>query len=219
MKYYQLQERIETNLRKKNLSSIISDWINEIREDIGRKLPLKFLLTSKQITPIASTYSYAFDKAETTGRYGGFYDNINYDNGTKKISLDYANSDSFGILYPVSSVGVPSSYTVRGDRFIIDKIPGSISAEKLTASYYALPDKLVEDYDEAYIDKQYYDAIINLACVKAFIFTGDQPETLSRYQALAGDSVVGMMFNESVYPVPKEIVLMKFGLLPTSKEE
>lgn len=219
MKYYELQERIETNLRKKNLSSLISDWINEIREDMGRKFPLKFLLTSKQITPIASTYSYAFDKAETTGRYGGFYDNINYDNGTKKISLDYTNSDSFGILYPVSNVGIPSSYTVRGDRFIIDKIPGSISSEKLNASYYALPDKLVEDYDEAYIDKQYYDAIINLVCVKALIVTNDQPETLSRYQTEAGNSLYGMIFAESAYPVPKEIVLMKFGLLPLPKED
>ena len=219
MKYYELQERIETNLRKKNLSSLVSDWINEIREDIGRKFPLNFLLTSKQITPVAGTYSYTFDKGESTGRYGGFHDNVNYDNGTKKFFLNYANSDSFGILYPLSSAGVPSSYTVRGDRFVIDKIPGSISAEKLNASYYMLPDKLVEDYNEAYIDKQYYDVVINLVCVKALIFTNDQPETLSRYQTEAGNSLYGMIFAESAYPVPKEIILMKFGLLPTPKEE
>lgn len=219
MKYYELQERIESNIRKKNLSSIIPDWINEIREDIGRKFPLKFLLTSKQITPESGTYSYAFDKGETTGRYGGFYDNINYDNGTKKISLNYTNSDNFGILYPVSSVGVPSSYTVRGDKFVVDRIPGSISAEKLNASYYMLPDKLVEEYNESYIDKQYYDVIINLVCVRALVITGDQPETLNRYQSLAGDDILSMMFNESIVTIPKEMILMRFGLLPQPKEE
>lgn len=219
MKYYELQERIESNIRKKNLSSIIPDWINETREDIAKKFPLKFLLTSKQITPVAATYSYAFDKGETTGRYGGFYDNVNYDNGTKKTSLDYANSDSFGILYPVQSAGVPGSYTVRGDKFVIDKIPGSISAEKLNASYYMLPDKLVEEYGESYIDKQYYDVIINLVCARALVFTGDQPETLGRYQVLAGDAILSMMFNESIVPIPKEMILMRFGLLPQPKED
>ncbi len=218
MKYYELQERIESNIRKKNLSSIIPDWINEIREDIAKKFPLRFLLTSKQITPVSSTYSYTFDKGESTGRYGGFYDNVNYDNGTKKISLDYANSDNFGILYPVQSTGVPSSYTVRGNTFTIDKVPSSISAEKLNASYYMLPDKLTADYNENYIDKQYYDAIINLVCVKALVFTGDQPETLNRYQSLSADAVVSMVFNESIVPIPKEIILMKFGLLPQPKE-
>lgn len=218
MKYYELQERVESNIRKKNLSSIIPDWINEIREDISKKFPLKFLLTSKQITPIASTYSYTFDKGESTGRYGGFYDNVNYDDGTKTISLDYANSDNFGILYPVQSAGIPSSYTVRGNKFTIDKIPSSISAEKLNASYYMLPDKLTDEYNEHYIDKQYYDAIINLVCVKALIFTGDQPETLNRYQSLAADAVVSMVFNESIITVPKEIILMKFGLLPQPEE-
>lgn len=219
MKYYELQERIEVLLKKKNLAALIADWINETREDMARKFPLKFLYTSKQITPVAGTYSYAFDKGESTGRYGGFYDNVNYDNGIKKISLDYANADNFGIMYPVQSAGVPSSYTVRGDKFIVDKIPGTISAETLNASYYMLPNKLVEDYSEDYIDKQYYDAIINLVCVKALIITNDQPETLARYQTQAGDSVISLLFSESVVLVPKEIILTRFGLLPQPKEE
>lgn len=219
MKYYELQDWVESELNKKHLSLKIPSWINEVREDISRKLPLKFLLKSKSITPVASTYSYAFDKNETTDRYGGFYDNVNYYDGTKNKSLLYANSECFGILYPIQSAGNPSSYTVRGVNFTVDKIPATISSQTLTGWFYALPNTLEEDYDEEYIDKKYYGLVVSFVMVKALIHTADQPESLARWQGLAIDYLVDMLSQESVTPVSRETAMIKFGLVPNKKDE
>lgn len=219
MKYYELQEKIESEINKKQLSLKIPSWINEAREDISNKFPLKFLLKSKAITPVAGTYSYAFDKNETTDRYGGFYDNVNYYDGTKNKSLLYANSENFGILYPIQSAGNPLSFTVRGVNFTVDKIPATIVSHVLTGWYYALPDKLEEDYDEEYIDKKYYGLVISFVMVKSLIHTADQPESLARWQGLAIDYLVDMLSQEAVFPVSKEVAMAKFGLTPGIKED
>lgn len=89
MNYLRMKRRIATNIDKENspeIITLISDFINEVREEIAEH-PLSFLNTTKSIPLVAATYSYKIDASTTTSRYSGLLLNIRYDNGVASIPV------------------------------------------------------------------------------------------------------------------------------------
>lgn len=199
MKYHELQTRAIAMMNKDNLGVFMPDWVNEARDDLGLIYPFSFLLTTKEISVVSSTYSYAFDAADANNRYSGLYDSIVYDNAGAKKKLSFADTKLFDRLYPTPAVGEPNIYTVRGESFTVEQIPSTITSKKFLARYYRLPKKLSGDSDEEYIDKKYYKAILALVCLES-----------AKY--LAGDStdqgaiaLVGRWENEALKEVLKMV--------------
>lgn len=212
MQYFELKLRITQETDIDNLYHLLPNWINEIRESIALKYPLRFLYTSRAMNLIASTFDYTFDTGSTS-RYSGFYDSIIYYNGTSYIPLSFAELINFNILFPSTATGEPSSFTVKGNTFTVDKIPTSVTSKTFTAKYYMLPDKLVNEQDEAYIDKKYYEAIINLVCLKAMSHVKDYSQDFMNSRARAVEYLFDLYSQESIVPVSKERIVQELALM------
>lgn len=212
MQYYDLKLRIAQEIDKDNLYHLLPNWVNEVRESIALKYPLRFLYTSRGMNLVASTFDYTFDTG-ITSRYGGFYDSVIYYNGTSYMPLSYAELINFNILFPSATTGEPSSYTTKGNIFTVDKIPSIITSKTFTAKYYMLPDKLINEHDEAYIDKKYYEAIINLVCLKAMAFVKDYSEDFMNFRARAIEYLFDLYSQESIVPVSKERIAQELALV------
>lgn len=212
MQFYDIKLRIAQETDKDDLYHLLPNWINETRESIALKYPLRFLYTSRVINLIGSTFDYTFDTGSTS-RYSGFYDSVVYYNGTSYIPLSYAELVNFNILFPSTATGEPSSFTTKGNTFTVDKIPSTTTSKTFTAKYYMLPDKLSNEYDEAYIDKKYYEAIINLVCMKAMAYVKDYSEDFVNFRARAGEYLFDLYSQESIVPVSKERIVQELSLM------
>lgn len=212
MQFYDLKLNIAKELDNDSLYAFLPNWINEVRESIALKYPLRFLYVSRVINLIDSTFDYTFDTG-TTNRYGGFQDSVVYYNGTSYIPLSFADLVNFNILFPITAVGEPSSYTVKGSTFTVDKIPATITSKTFTAKYYSLPNRLSNDYDEAYIDKKYYETIINLVCMKAMAYLKDFSADFANYKTRAGIYLFDLYSQESVVPVSKERITQELAIM------
>lgn len=212
MQFCDLKLSIAKELDNDSLYAFLPNWINEVRESIALKYPLRFLYVSRIINLIASTFDYTFDSG-ATNRYGGFQDSVVYYNGTSYIPLSFADLVNFNILFPTTAVGESSSYTAKGSTFTVDKIPATVTSKTFTARYYSLPDRLSNEYDEAYIDKKYYETIINLVCMKAMAYTKDYSADFVNFRARAIEYLFDLYSQESIVPVSKERIMQELALM------
>lgn len=208
MNYLDMKLRVSENIDKENIESLIADWINEKREEISTLsiaygFPLGFLLTTKTINLSESTYSYNFDKGESTGRYGGKHSSVSYYNGISSNVLDYAEYDFFDNLYPVQEVGDPTAYTVRGGTFYLNKIPASVSGKKFTVQYFSLPDILTLDSDEHYIDNKFHKTIVDFVCAEAMDYLLEDSARVAYWQGRAQRGLESMISVASGVDITK----------------
>lgn len=170
MNFFELKRRVSDILLKDNMDSLIASYINEVREEPAKSFPLKFLFTKKTIDITASTYEYAFDKNESTGRYSGFFQAVYYDDnsGNNPIRLGYLEDDIFESIYNVQDTGDPSAFSVRGNDFIVNLIPEVITDKTFISAYYALPDVMRFDSSEDYMSKNYHNYIIHRTCFRMY---------------------------------------------------
>lgn len=208
MNYFDMKMRVSENIDKDNIESLISDWINEKREEItalsiAYGFPLRFLLTTKTINLSASVFSYDFDKGEATGRYGGAHFGVTYYNGTSSTTLDYAEHEFFDNLYPMQEAGDPTAYTVRGGTFYVNKIPASVTSKTFTVQYFGLPDVLKFDSDEHYIDKQFYKTIVDFVCAEAMDYLLEDPAKIAYWQGRAQRGLESMISVASGVDITK----------------
>lgn len=170
MNFSEYRKRIRVLVDRRDIDALLDDYINNIRDEVISRHPLRFMETKKTVSLVASTYSYAFDKSETTGRYGNFFQSVHYDNnsGNDPVKMDYLENELFNELYPTQTVNDPRVFTVKGKNFTVNAIPSVVTSKSFIVKYYALPDKLTTDTSEHELDARFYDVIVNRVCLKIF---------------------------------------------------
>lgn len=211
MNYLKMQQRISLNLDK-DIPKLIADMINEVREDVSTDHLFTFLNTTKNIPLVGATYSYKIDAAATTSRYSGVLLNIRYDDNvvTTPVRLSFYTIEKFDFLYPTQEAGEPTAYTIKGDSFIVNKIPATVTSKSFTTNYFMLPDKLVNDHDETYMEKRYYQFIIAKVCEKVYLEYlregKDSAFWSSYWTAEAKKQKSKLVLNESMFIDPQSTI-------------
>lgn len=171
MNYLKIQRRVAINLDKDNISELIAEIINEVRDELAADIPLKFLHTQKTIPIVSATYSYKIDTGATTSRYGGNLVSIKYDDNSSAEPYDmvYLATEEFYNNYPSQGTGTPTAFTVKGDTFYVNNLPSTITSKNFITSYFSLPDKLSSDKDESYLEKVYSEFVIAKSCERLYL--------------------------------------------------
>jgi hypothetical protein len=203
MKYFDQKQRISTIINKDIFDSLIGNYINEVRDEVARKNPLRFLQGKKTISLATSLYLYPFDYNQQTSRYGGFFDSVYYDNnsGNDPVRLTYYEPEAFDYYYPIKDTADPTVYTVRGRNFEVNNLPSVLTSKTFITRYYALPDKLAYDSDEKEIDLRYSDYTIHRVCYRMYneIIEMSDP-TKSIYHERESDRAYSrMLLQESIF--------------------
>lgn len=170
MKYFEIKKRISDILVKDNLDQLIAAFVNEAREEAAIKQALRFLFTRKTID-LTTGYEYAIDNGESSGRYSGHFKALYFDDnsGNTPTRLAYLEEDEFENVFPHhDQANDPSVFTIRGNNFIVNYLPSTITDKTFIASYYALPDVFDSDSDEDYMSKNYYNYIIHRVCFRMY---------------------------------------------------
>lgn len=219
MNFLEMKKRIKVlayqsnaGISAHNFTVLLGDIINETRDWLANKHPLRFLATKKTLSLTPATYSYAFDKGESTGRYGGYFESVYYDNGSGNTpaQLQYVDSELFNVLYPTPKTQDPKAYTVRGETFTVDAIPSVVTGKSFVSRFYALPDKLTSDTSEGEMDVNYYDAVIYKTCIKLYeeIMADVRPEVLQTKLPIFYNNFKKaysrLVLTESIYVYPDQ---------------
>lgn len=208
MNYFLLKKRISEITLRDDLSSLIGGFINEVRESVSRKAisvgcPFSFLLNTKSIPLVASTYTYKFDASGSTERYGGSAINvITYDNAVIKTDIYGESVRAFELFHATPSAGDTSVFTIKGDSFQVDKVPSVVTNKTYSVRYYYLPNKLSALSDEHYIDKKYYDMIIDGVCSLVFGLVEKEAGLFKYWSDRADLSFREAIYQDSGYRLP-----------------
>lgn len=210
MNYFSMKKRVIEITKRDDLASLIGSLINEARESISRraiavKSPFSFLLVSKSIPLVASTYSYKFDAAAATDRYGGQAINIiTYDNTTTKTDIYGVSTRVFELFHSVQGVGDPTTFTIRGESFYVDKIPSTVTSKTFAVRYYCLPNTLSALNDEQYIDRKYYDMTIAEVCARVFGLFEKDTELFRYWNNKASEAFMDAIYQDSGIRLEKQ---------------
>ena len=192
MNYITLQQRIEDEILRTDLSTKIQTWIGEARNEIADgTVPFatresdgahrfSWLYTSTAVSTSAQNNSWPTDFIEEIS-----FLEVSDEKPLVKIDpvyfdqLLYSETDG---TYGLTTTGTPSNYVDRGTTYDLYPIP--TGATELYLRYYGYPTALAANGDEYTIDTKIPQVIIYAVCVKAYSYLRDK-DAMGFYKGLA----------------------------------
>lgn len=181
------REAISAYVDDGKIGLFLTEWINQIRDEITQYRQFSFMLVSNTVPYILAQSEYDFREGKAVGvaRFSGTAYSVIYDPNDPaqpKQKLSQSPRKLFELMRPRIPDGIPTSYQVLDGNFTISDTPDNNSpAKSFDVKYYAFPDRLVEPNDEKPFDVDYSYAVISGVCLRSFIFL-KKPDEIERWR-------------------------------------
>jgi hypothetical protein len=173
MNYLALQDRVEDEIDRPDMSTNIQSWVNEARREIADGTIPIFSYPTQGAYKFSWSYASAAVSTSTMNNAWptDFMEVISFFESSGEaplIPIDPARFDQ--LLYStdnnLTDTGTPTNYVDRGSNGY-DLYPTPSGAVELYLRYYSYPTALSNQGDEYTIDTELPSLIIALACLKA----------------------------------------------------